>query len=51
MDAYDEWCVKSNLRTIAEGADPKEIVETLKQNGYQKVATELEKQLNSRKLR
>ena len=46
MDAYDWFMVNCNLRAIAKGADSKIIIQTLRNNGYNKVANEVEKQFN-----
>jgi hypothetical protein len=45
LNAYDLWCVKSNLNSIEQGADPKVIIATLRGNGYHKIADEVEKRM------
>jgi hypothetical protein len=43
--SYFQFMVNSNLRTIAEGADPKKTIATLRSNGYHKIAQEVENRL------
>jgi hypothetical protein len=46
LSPYDRWMVKSNLKRISEeGADPAQLVATLKQNGYLRVAEAVESAL------
>lgn len=43
LDAYGEWCVRSNLKRIMqEGLDPADVVKTLRANGYNDVADAVE---------
>lgn len=43
LSPYDRWMVKSNLKRISEeGLDPAQLVATLKQNGYLRVAQAVE---------
>lgn len=44
LDAFDRWCVRSNLARIASGeATAEETVQTLRANGYPSVADAVER--------
>lgn len=46
LDAYDRWCVKSNLDTINRGdKSAKELLAELRDNGYMRVAAAVEAEL------
>lgn len=43
LNAYEEWCVRSNLRRIKEeGLDAADVVTLLRANGYPTVALAVE---------
>lgn len=46
LTAIENWMVESNLKTIKkEGGKGKEIIATLKRNGYLRVAASVERRL------
>jgi hypothetical protein len=45
LDATEQWMVKSNLKTIADGEPAETIINTLKANGYLRVAAGVEAEL------
>lgn len=38
LSPFECWMVRSNLKTIAAGANPEQIIATLKANGYPRIA-------------
>jgi len=42
LSAMEEWMVKSNLQTIADGRDAADLVAELRHNGYLRVAAAVE---------
>jgi hypothetical protein len=38
LDPYEQWMVKSNLKTIESGVPAEEIIQTLRRNGYDQIA-------------
>lgn len=38
LNPFEWWMVKSNLKTIASGADQQKIIAILKANGYPSIA-------------
>ncbi len=47
LTPMDEWMVKSNLQTIANGTPASEIIAILRAGGYYKVASAVEKVVNA----
>lgn len=42
LTPYEQWMVRSNLQTIKDGTPAEEIVQTLHNNGYHRVANAVE---------
>jgi len=49
LDPFDWWCVRSNLATIRGGTPKKQILATLRQNGYPSIAAAVETALTKMK--